>query len=68
MKAFSASQLSHNRREILNAARDGGAIIQSKNTNGVVLEEFVIVTALKYKGIEDDVEIYMNKTGECLHT
>ena len=68
MKTFNASQLSHDRREILNAARDEGAIIQSKNTNGMVLEEFVIVTALKYKGIEDDVEIYMSKTGERLHT
>ena len=43
MKTFNASQLSHDRREILTAARDEGAIIQSKNTNGEVLEEFVMV-------------------------
>lgn len=44
MKTFNASQLSHDRREILNAARDEGAIIQVKNTNGDVLEEFVMVS------------------------
>ena len=45
MKTFNASQLSHDRREIFNAARDDGAIIQVKNTNGVVLEEFVMISS-----------------------
>tara|TARA_R110000851_G_scaffold137978_2_gene274112 strand:+ start:972 stop:1142 length:171 start_codon:yes stop_codon:yes gene_type:complete len=43
MKTFNASQLSHDRREIFKAAREFGATIQVKNTNGEVLEEFVMV-------------------------
>lgn len=69
MKTFNASQLNQsNRREIFEAAKEEGAIIQRKNTNGDVLEEFVMVRATLYKGIEDDVEIYINSTGECLYT
>ena len=46
MKAFNASLLgSHKRTEIFEAAKDGGAIIQRKNTNGTVLEEFVLLQA-----------------------
>lgn len=43
MKTFNASQLSHDRREILAAAKSEGCIIQSKNTNGEVLEEFLLI-------------------------
>jgi hypothetical protein len=42
MKTFNASDLAHKRTEIFNAAKAEGAILQKKNTNGVVLEEFVI--------------------------
>ena len=42
MKTFNASDLAHKRTEIFNAAKAGGAILQKKNTNGVVLEEFII--------------------------
>jgi hypothetical protein len=58
MKTFNASQLSHDRREILTAARDEGAIIQSKNTNGEVLEEFVMVPKyLIERLIDESVEL-----------
>lgn len=42
MKTFKASDLSHKRAEVMKAARDGGAIIQEKRTNGDVIEEYVI--------------------------
>jgi hypothetical protein len=44
MKTFNASDLAHKRTEIFNAAKAEGAILQRKNTNGVVLEEFVIIS------------------------
>ena len=43
MKTFNASDMAHKRTEIFEAAKDGGAIIQKKNTNGVVLDEFVLL-------------------------
>lgn len=43
MKTFNASDMAHKRTEIFEAAKDGGVIIQKKNTNGVVLEEFVLI-------------------------
>jgi len=44
MKTFSASDLgSHKRTEIFEAAKDGGCIIERKNTNGAVLDQFVII-------------------------
>ena len=45
MKTFSSSQLSKKPAEVFAAAREDGAIIQIKRTNGEVLEEFVLVTA-----------------------
>ena len=45
MKTFSSSQLSKKPAEVLAAAREDGAIIQIKRTNGEVLEEFVMVQA-----------------------
>ena len=44
MKTFSSSVLSKTPGKVLAAARDEGAIIQIKRTNGEVIEEFVIVT------------------------
>lgn len=43
MKTFNASDLAHKRTEIFEAAKDEGAILQKKNTNGEVLEEFIII-------------------------
>lgn len=44
MKAFNLSEISTTKRtEILNEARHNGAVLQKKNTNGEVLEEFVIM-------------------------
>jgi len=43
MKTFNASDMTNNRAAILEAAREEGVIIQRKNTNGVVLEEFVML-------------------------
>ena len=43
MKTFNASDMAHKRTEIFNAAREEGVIIQKKNTNGEVLEEFLLI-------------------------
>ncbi len=44
MKTFSASDLgSHKRKEIFAWARREGVIIQRKETNGVVIEEFLLI-------------------------
>jgi hypothetical protein len=43
MKTFNASDLAHKRTEIFNAAKAEGAILQRKNTNGVVLDEFLLI-------------------------
>jgi hypothetical protein len=43
MKTFNASDLAHKRTEIFNAAKSEGAILQRKNTNGVVLDEFLLI-------------------------
>ena len=43
MKTFNASDLAHKRTEIFNAAKAEGAILQKKNTNGVVLDEFLLI-------------------------
>ena len=43
MKTFNASDLAHKRTEIFESAKDEGAILQKKNTNGDVLEEFILI-------------------------
>lgn len=48
MKTFNASDLAHKRTEIFEAAKDEGAILQKKNTNGDVLEEFVLMVKMDY--------------------
>jgi hypothetical protein len=45
MKTFNASDLAHKRTEIFEAAKADGAILQRKNTNGAVLDEFVLLQA-----------------------
>lgn len=42
MKTFKASDLSHKRSEVMEAARNGGALIQEKRTNGVVIQEYLL--------------------------
>lgn len=43
MKIFKASSLSHNRSEVMKAAREEGAIIQECRTNGEVIQEYVLI-------------------------
>ncbi len=44
MKTFNLSEISTTKRtEILTEAKENGAILQKKNTNGEVLEEFLII-------------------------
>jgi hypothetical protein len=54
MKTFNASDLAHKRTEIFEAAKADGAILQRKNTNGAVLDEFVMVCAQKIADIKAD--------------
>ena len=65
MKTFNASDMAHKRTEIFEAAREEGVIIQKKNTNGEVLEEFVMK---KFKRSGNELEIlscqYDPVTGE----
>jgi hypothetical protein len=42
MKKFNASDLSKKPSQVFTAAREGGAIIQHKDRQGNVVEEFVI--------------------------
>lgn len=43
MKTFSSSDLSKTPAKVLSAAREDGAIIQIRRTNGEVMEEFVLI-------------------------
>lgn len=45
MKTFNASDMAHKRTEIFEAARDGGCVIERKNTNGDVKDSFFMMTA-----------------------
>ena len=54
MKTFNASDLAHKRTEIFEAAKADGALLQRKNTNGVVLDEFVVMAAEDYVGLIQD--------------
>ncbi len=48
MKKFNAADLSKKPSQVFAAAREGGAIIQHKDRQGKVVEEFVIVPIGKY--------------------
>ena len=48
MKTFTASQLSHKPAEVLAEAKSNGVIIQRKNTNGDVMEEFILIAKCPY--------------------
>ena len=53
MKKFNASDLSKKPSQVFAAAREGGAIIQHKDRQGKVVEEFVIVTrAFMYETVD----------------
>lgn len=43
MKIFNATHLSQKPADVFAAAREDGAIIQQKRTNGEVIEEFVLL-------------------------
>lgn len=42
MKTFNASDMAHKRTAIFEAAKDGGCVIERKNTNGEVLESYAL--------------------------
>ena len=48
MKKFNASDLSKKPSQVFAAAREGGAVIQHKDRQGNVVEEFVLVTKSQY--------------------
>ena len=45
MNKFNAGDLSKKPKQVFDAARSGGAIIQHKDRQGNVVEEFVILTS-----------------------
>ena len=53
MKKFNASDLSKKPSQVFAEAREDGAIIQHKDRQGKVVEEFVICTKDKYMGINE---------------
>tara|TARA_R110000764_G_scaffold132941_5_gene220876 strand:- start:9570 stop:9782 length:213 start_codon:yes stop_codon:yes gene_type:complete len=57
MNRFNAGDLSKKPSEVFAAARGEGAIIQHKDRQGKVVEEFVFVTKDKYMGINDLDEV-----------
>ena len=48
VKTFKSSDLSHKRAEVLKAAREGGAIIEERRSNGEVIARY------KLEKIEDE--------------
>ena len=42
MKTYKSSDLTHKRSEVLREARANGVIIEERNTNGDVRQEFII--------------------------
>ena len=61
MKKFNSSALTHKRAEVMKAARDGGAVIQLKETNGDIREEFVLTRLdVKFMGNLAGVDVYSN--------
>jgi len=51
MKTYKSSDLTHKRAEVLKEAKANGVIIQERNTNGDVREEFVMCTKYQYMTI-----------------
>jgi len=53
MKTYKSSDLTHNRAEVMREAEKNGVIIQQRETNGVVRQEFIVVTKDKYDDLID---------------
>ena len=58
MKKFNASDLSKKPSQVFEAAREGGAIIQHKDRQGKVVEEFIItdyskVAKIAIEGVDE---------------
>ncbi len=58
---FSASKLSSKPAEVFEAARNGGAAIQMKRTNGEVMEEFILIP------LTDEAIRYLHQEREIGH-
>lgn len=54
MKTFNASHLVKKPAEVFAAAREGGAIIQQKRTNGEVIEEFALIPLKRMEEIGNE--------------
>ena len=54
MKKFNAGDLSKKPSEVFAAARGGGAIIQHKDRQGKVLEEFVLLSSFAFDCMGSD--------------
>jgi hypothetical protein len=44
MKTYKSSDLTHKRAEVLKEARANGVIIEERNTNGDVRQDYVLIT------------------------
>ena len=57
MKTFNMSEFNtDSRAKILEEARTKGAVLQRKNTNGKVLEEFILVVSINDEDDFDGVD------------
>ena len=55
MKTFKSSDLSHNRADVLKAAREGGVIIEERRSNGEVIAKYVLQ---QVHNVVDDVIVF----------
>ena len=58
MEKFNASDLSKKPSQVFAAAREGGAIIQHKDRQGNVVEEFVLLSSSAFDCMGSDRVIY----------
>ena len=63
MKKFNASDLSKKPSQVFAAAREGGAIIQHKDRQGKVVEEFVIQTRTPLTDFSSSMLNHFEKDG-----
>ena len=63
MKTFNASDMAHKRAKIFEAAKDDGCVIERKNTNGEVIESFVMVDIECWAKITDSQKTMLNLLG-----
>lgn len=57
MKKFNAGDLSKKPKQVFDAARSDGAIIQHKDRQGNVVEEFVVFSAAKLNKMSCDYNV-----------